>query len=236
MKKVALKIFAAMFVFGVCISIFSGCSVYAYPENFTMEEHIQKISEGVEKKYLGEGSDFTGYSLYPLYDENDKLTAFLVELEPYGFDIIKLNAYNVLSIFATDGMYLSEDLYSTNKYTWNRYRIREAGCEPEFDEGINWGHDEYRGERKKLYELDGEGKRIEYNHSPYTVAGVLGEKMYFLNANSAYITSIKRDGRFFNLVSMEEFEYQDKEYYKLSANIPPHISIGYPFAASDLFK
>lgn len=177
---------------------------------------MERISERVEKRYINDDtrnqtySFITDYNLYPLYDENDKLAYFLIEFEPYGFAFVLLR-YNA-SIF-------NKSMYQVNYYyikeQWQRYRICKDSMESALYEGIQWQPKEDGKKPFKRFEVDQNGNFIEYNISPFKVADVTDQKMYFLNVYVGYIPTVKKDGKYFNLISMEEFDYKDGvEYYK----------------------
>jgi len=196
-------------------AIFAGCS--ESPDKYTLEEHIERISEKVESRFINnEKSDFYGkynvtqYKLFPLYNQNDELEYFLVEFEPYGFAFISLNTVKKFAF--NQAMYRCEDRYLQDN--WQRYRLCIDGQEPEPYEGIQWMAKENDENLNFRYEINEEGKFVEYNHSPYMTANALNQKMYLLIVYNGYIPAIKQGNKFINLVSMEEIEYQGYKYYK----------------------
>ena len=74
---ITLMLFSSLFMF-------AGCTHKA--KYYTVEEHTQRVRERMEKRMEEPYYEtFTGYEVYALYDVNDKLGFFLIELEPHGF-------------------------------------------------------------------------------------------------------------------------------------------------------
>ena len=70
MKKVS-KVFAciAAGVSLVAASLCTGGTAGSYTE----EQHIQRVTARAEERFLGEGSEYTGLEVYPIYNEYDEL-------------------------------------------------------------------------------------------------------------------------------------------------------------------
>ena len=68
----------------VCLFALSGC-VSEYANSYSEEDHLKRVAERVDERYMSSDYDFTSYDLYPVYDENEKLIYALVEFEPQGF-------------------------------------------------------------------------------------------------------------------------------------------------------
>ena len=49
---------------------------------YSEDQHMQRITARAEERFLGEGSEYTGLEVYPLYNEYDELEYALIELEP----------------------------------------------------------------------------------------------------------------------------------------------------------
>ena len=45
-------------------SLCTGCTAGSYTE----EQHIQRVTERAEERFLGEGSEYTGLEVYPIYN------------------------------------------------------------------------------------------------------------------------------------------------------------------------
>lgn len=190
------------------------------PSKYTLEEHIDRISSCVDKKYMGEDSPYTSYSIYPLYNENDELTHFVIEFEPYGFVWVELHTETYLkNHYRYIGMYWIDEHYLSN--SWQRHRISLDGTAPEEYEGHNWTHENVENADSlndyRYFETDENGEYVKNNISPYKLAGVENTKLYWLKTYLGGIPAIK-DGEFYiNLISMEKFhkdEYKGQEYYE----------------------
>jgi len=187
---------------------FAGCS--ESPDKYTVEEHIERISERIEERYFGEDTKFTGYAVYPLYNAEDKVEYFLVEFEPSGFAVVLLN--NNRNIFRR-AMYKCNDRYLRD--VWQRYRIYNFDQEIVSDQEEQWKPKDKDYNLNRKYEVDQDGNFIEYKRSPFFVANVLMQKMFFLDVYGGYVPAIKKNDKFINLISMEEFEYKgDMKFYK----------------------
>lgn len=200
---------------GIC-SIVVGCK--NSPDDYTLEEHIERITPRIEKRFINDEtrddkySFITGYQGYPLYNSEDKLEYFLIEFEPWGFAFVALNRN--LGMFSRDSyMYKCSDCYV--KENWQRYRFGDDSNESTLCDEIMWKSKEQDNIDIKKYEIDQNGNFIEHNTSPFMVAGVLKEKLYLLDVYAGYIPAIKKDNKFINLISLENVEYKGgREFYK----------------------
>ena len=61
-------------------SLCTGCSAL-----YSEEQHMRRIRERAEERFLGEDSEYTGLEVYPIYNEYDELKYALIEFEPQGF-------------------------------------------------------------------------------------------------------------------------------------------------------
>ncbi len=227
------KIFAVCLAILIVVSCGMFCGCTESPDKYTLEQHMERISERVEKRYINDDtrnqtySFITDYKLYPLYDENDKLAYFLIEFEPYGFAFVAMS--ETTRYF---GMYFRTDKFVTS--TWFRYRLCIDGIEPEPYQGKQWVAMErndsviYNNEENFRYETDENDVLKIYNQSPYNIASVLDRKLYLLELyGGGYVPAIKQNGNYINLISMQEFDYiGDSQYYKqlgevyIAKNIP----------------
>ncbi len=202
----AFVLFLPLFGFG-CI---------ATPAYYTEEEHLARVTERAREYYLTEVGTYTDLEVFPLYNANDQLTHFVVELKPMGVDYIKIS-----SNMGIDTM-LSMYYRTVSDCQWKRYRLSIDGTIPAPYEGKQWrearpsdGVDPFEYENK-YFEVDDNDQFIVYNDSYYKVGGVLEERRYFLPVSPAegdqiihYIPSVRRGDKYFNLISMEEFTYSD---------------------------
>ena len=230
-KSRLLCLFLALLLACSCLFVFAGC--VEYPDKYTLEQHTERISKRVDERYFSDSSAFTDYTLYPLYNDKDELRYFLVEFEPQGFVFVAISSVNtfIKSFFAVTGMYVRDDTYIEDY--WQRYRLSVDGREPLPYNGKEWQNydvEPYRG--NKRFEVDDNGEYVKYFHSPYAVANVLGQKLYFLDVYLGYVPAIKQNGKYVNLISMEEFDYQGRDYYYRDYSKVPCIAV-YFIADSD---
>lgn len=184
--------------------VFAGCA--EKKDKYTEEQHIIRITRRLNEKMptfrdlKDEGYD--SFAVYPLYDENDELTMFLVEIEPYGFMFISLRDeyYYILSCSKPkSSMYvISDDLYGFGNELWSPYVVNK---------------DCFYG---KDYLINGNTERIYHNKSPYRVAGFINERKYLIETEGAqYICAVKKDGEFLNLISLQTFTVEGVSKYNL---------------------
>jgi len=180
-----MKRYLSLFLSLVLLISFSGCGLKA--SDYTEEEHVQRVTERVEKKYkdsdLWNGRRYDDYTVYPLYSEDEVLTHFLVEFEPYGFVIVLLLKEESISpsCILSVSMYKQINMYI--KGTWSPYWIVEEN-------------------RQREYFLDEDGQVLTYNKSPYYVAGKMNERKYLLNPDSGdNICAVKEGDVFVNLMN-----------------------------------
>lgn len=202
------------------------------PDDYTLEEHIERISTLIEDEFINEDSRqdkysfITDYKLYPLYNNRDELRYFLVEFAPYGFAFILLSVADGTKY---GSMYHYNAVYVNN--SWRRYRLCINGKEPDAFNGTLWNNNNKYYDNRR-FEVDNDGEYIEYNHSPYAVAKVLNAKLYFLDVNDGFVPAIKENEKYINLVSMEEFECQEEKLYNKEVdayfeNSIPSLSVGF---------
>ncbi len=195
-----------------------------YAARYTEAQHLERVGRRVEKYFMTEESGYTGYQVYPLYDENEKLSYFLVEFEPVGFVYIKLYEYHS-EIIRMYGMYAYDNAFEFYKERpWRRYRYfhhaavqNEDGTweEPIPYPEIGWKFDsssvgaEY--EAYKRWEVNENGEFTYYRESHFKAANVLNEKRYFLELENGcyFVPAVKRGDKWLNLVSMEQFVIDD---------------------------
>lgn len=205
---------------------FVGCT--RYPEDYTLEEHIKNITKKVQKRYIDSGRyEFDSFEVYPIYDQDDKLSYFLVEFEPQGFLFIHLGVQRFISyFFAVPGMYMYDDQFLD--WFWVRYRQAIDGIEPEPYNGHEWVYydlDPFSSlniNKNTRFEADEDCQPIKYYKSPYYISGELNNKLYYLELPNGGIPAVKKDDTYINLVSMESFIYLGKDEYS-EESMPPNI-------------
>jgi len=189
------KIVAFGLIVVMCLGFLSGCA--PNPNRYTDEEHIQRISERIENKFVGK-TGVTGFSVYPLYNQNDERTLFLVEFEPVGFMFVQIRQN--ITIF-NSAMY-SHD--ANINEPWQRYTVTKEGIQWMTGQGLSSWPDEY-----KIWETDENGEHIYYEKSYFHAAGIENEKRYLLGIpHHVNIPAVKREGKWLNLISMEEIDLE----------------------------
>ena len=78
--KMAAALLSFVLLLGMLLSL-SSCRASSYTE----EEHIARVTERAKERFLGEGSEYTGLEVYPVYNEYDELNYMLIEFQPQGF-------------------------------------------------------------------------------------------------------------------------------------------------------
>ncbi len=192
----ALKITAIVFLSLILLIVLAGiiiCTGYIDRSKVTMEEHIKEISERIEEKYMPKYKDFTSYSVYPVYDENEEVYCYLVEFEPEGF----------MYVHANEKVYFTAILGTGGPYTrntdpmngWTEYRLEKNE----------------NGEMERVYETDENGESVRYLVSPFKMAKIKNERLYLLSANleedGCRFPAVKRGDKYVNVISMEEMDY-----------------------------
>lgn len=176
---------------------------------YTEEQHLQRISKLVEKRYMGEKSEYTSYEVFPLYDQNEKMKYCIVEFEPYGFVWVKINDNDF-----NYGMYSRREM---DKNGWSRYEYIDTTQTSSSEDNIKWETDEGK-------------ERIYYKESPYKVAGISDERRYVVTIIQAIhypstVPAVKRGDKYLNLMDMKEFEYVPESetfvYPYFSMSVPP---------------
>lgn len=188
-------------------------------EDYTLDEHLRNISKRIEEKYLQEGET---YDIYPIYTQNDVLKYFLVEFSENRCIFIMVRETN-FEFRLLNGKY---SIYAPDRYiSWNRYR-REENLEKEtYGAPIIWSSEK---EDDVYYEIDANGEKIKYKHSPYSVANVLQEKKYLIEVGEYETIPAVKTGSstYLNLVSLIEFEISSnlttQEIFPLYFVLGPH--------------
>ena len=212
------KIIVAMILAVITAFCFAGCAEKA--SDFSDEEHFERVAKLVEKRYMQDSEDYTGYKLYSLYNENDKLAFFLVDLEPRGYVYIQINEKDL----SKSG---GRSMYTRNyeeSWIWRRYTVEI-------------GHDAYMTNNSgqtvccedTKWITDENGEITDYYDSHFKVANIGEEKRYLLkihqNGHYGFIPAVKRGEQYLNLVSMELMDYEsqieEKKYAVVSLLFVP---------------
>lgn len=173
---------------GLC----SGCSSNMYSE----EQHIQRINERAEKRFLGEESKYTGLEVYPIYNEYDTLKYALIEFEPQGFLYVSISN----RAYPWKGMYT---LNSREPESWMPYRVKEGAREDIYDADGNLLYQTTDRE----YIRDDNGLVFIYYESHFKVAGIENERRYFLDGGEGLIPAVKRGEQYLDLVDGAMIDY-----------------------------
>ena len=206
-----MKLKKILILFSVVIMVittFAGCSQKA--SKYTEEQHMQRISERIQKRYIdgdkkirnfkvssNEEDAFmkpTGFEVYPLYDNNDELKYCVVEFHPYGYQ----------------GIWIRDEYLKA--LTWIGLGVSMYSLSHRFGVWKPCSIDKETGEI--VFETENGAEKVCY-HSPFTERGVLDEKKYLIrckekdNNNEWLIPAVKRNGKYLNLYSNEEFEVVD---------------------------
>lgn len=197
-----VKIFVCLFLSTLLMAagVFTGCTSSMYTE----EQHIQRIRERAEERYLGEESAYTSLEVYPIYNEYDELKYALIEFEPQGFLYVAIGDRS----YPWKGMYT---LSTTEPEGWMPYRVKEGEREDitdEYGNTISYTNREFF--------RDESGHVIIYQQSHFKVAGIENERCYLLGITStaylgftdALIPAVKRGEQYLNLVDGEVIDYK----------------------------
>lgn len=221
MRRKIINVITLLAVVALAVFGLGGCAEKA--SKYTEEEHIQRVKERIQKRFIDTDLRWinreqpTDFEVYPLYNENDELSYFLVEFEPYGFIFVLLrDEQSKASAFfgASASMYRIADNIDGNN-DWSPYIIDETNSQPAPDTG-------------RIWILDEKGEKIVYDKSPYAVAQVASQRRYLLYDR---IPAIKSEEKFINLISMEEIEFKDGSLVRMQACM--HMSF-WPKIESDL--
>ncbi len=223
-----MKIVLKGFLIFILVVVFLVVAVFAVvlfrlPTTIRSEERHLEVLEKRLRKYYIESDQFDGkytdLEVYPIYNENEELTDILVELEPYGFVIVNLIDIDSLyhSFYAVNW---EQELIDAAE-PWSRYRLALDGGSPTPYNGITWlrqsvGVIEYQPQDNMCFEVDENRELVSFNVSPYKAYGTLEEKLYLV---SGFIPAVKRGERFFNLISLEEFDVIETVYAEDGSSI-----------------
>ncbi len=216
MKKVLKGFLIFILVIVLLVGVFLAIDFFEIPSTIRSEKRHLEVLEKRLRKYYIESDQFDGkytdLEVYPIYNENEELSNILVELEPYGFVIVKL--INVVSIYPSFYAVNDEQDLIDAAEPWSRYRLALDGGTPPPYNGITWlrqsvGVIEYQPQDNMCFEVDENGELVSFKVSPYKAYGTIDEKLYLV---SGFIPAVKRGERFFNLISLEEFDVVETVY------------------------
>ena len=198
-----IVICAVALILTFAASLCTGCGISS--DVYTEEQHIQRITERAEARFLGEESEYTGLEVYPVYNEYDELKYALIEFEPQGFLYVAIGDRE----YPWKGMYTLSD---TEPYYWVPYRVKEGSQDILTDEDgalieIMYDCELFRDEN---------GDIIIYYQSHFKVAGIENERRYLLSIMSTaawsygegLIPAVKRGEQYLNLVDGNLMDYE----------------------------
>ena len=197
-KKILLLTVSAILVVVLVMLVLS-----SYAWFYTEKQHIHRIRERAERRFLGEDSEYTGLEVYPIYNEYDEMRFVLIEFEPQGFIYVHIKD----KAYPWKGMYT----LSNAERGWQPYRMKEGAQEDIIDENGNIIAQTFNRE----FLRDENGQVFTYYDSHFKVAGIENERRYFLSTicavyaglNHGYIPAVKRGDQYLDLVNGELIDY-----------------------------
>ena len=190
MKKVS-KVFAciAAGLSLIAASLCTGCTGM-----YSEEQHIQRVTARAEERFLGEGSEYTGLEVYPLYNEYDELEYMLIELQPQGFVYVCINDQPWLDMYAVPIDFEPNRL-------WRPYVFEEGVVTTIVNEET--GEMETWEDRRVLQ--DENGAYYGFHVSHFRAANIRDERRYFIPVSDGnMMPAVKRGDMYLNLVSWQE--------------------------------
>ena len=186
MKKILIVI--------LITSIVLGCYGYLSMDMYTDEQHLasitEKYNERISRYTYSDGGKVDDFIVYPLYNEKEELSMFLIEMEPYGFEFVMVKADNRFS----------DMLLSCRGRSMYRVSFTDYGFDGGYDVWEKYNANEENGEIVPM--LNENGERVFYRKSPFYVTRNITERKYLIQTKKThYIFAIKKDGEFINLIS-----------------------------------
>ncbi|MEG1536000.1 MAG: hypothetical protein RR416_03400 [Clostridia bacterium] len=202
--KLIILIAAITLVIILITSFFVYFEVKNNPKFYTEAEHLQNVKELMNNNM---GENKKDYEIAPMYDINDELFGFVIDCETGGHCYVEV--HNPVYLLKLMGV----SMYTASGSAWSRYIDYEKN-----DSVINWqktkNEDLLSDYPNRLWEIDQNGEPIIYRNSQFKIANITNEKRYFLltqKNGSLYIPAVKRGDKYLNLISMDEFVYNDVE-------------------------
>ena len=230
LRVILIVILIFVLLFGALLALLS---IPVKPEWFPEKYHMKNVEKYAQKYCVGKDG-CASVEIYPVYDENEKLTHFIIEKQPEGFQFVTLMTRTIL----IGSLYN----YTSHIISWNHYRICTEDEKPIgesfFDDdnveivcenGIFWKNaypqvmiDPKTGRELGTYsdilkmnawaETDEQGNFIFRSESPYRVYGVKNEKRYLLQVNGCnYVPAIRSENGFLNLITLQEISWPDQK-------------------------
>ncbi|HJA02596.1 MAG TPA: hypothetical protein H9797_04360 [Candidatus Gallimonas gallistercoris] len=196
--KMAAALLSFALLLGMLLSL-SSCRASSYTE----EEHIARVTERAKERFLGEGSEYTGLEVYPVYNEYDELKYMLIEFQSQGFLYVLIDREQFPWKMYT--------LSNIHPESWMPYRVKEGAQEDVYDADGNLLVQAVDRE----YIRDESGQAVIYHESHFKAAGIEGERRYlltteaaeFLGGGSSWIPAVKRGEQYLDLVDGALIDY-----------------------------
>ena len=196
--KLAAALLSFVLLLGMLLSL-SSCRASSYTE----EEHIARVTERAKERFLGEGSEYTGLEVYPVYNDYDELNYMLIEFQPQGFLYVLIDREQFPWKMYT--------LSNMQPESWMPYRVMEGAQEDVYDADGNLLAQAVNRE----YIRDESGQAVIYHESHFKAAGIEGERRYlltteaaeFLGGGSSWIPAVKRGEQYLDLVDGALIDY-----------------------------
>ena len=180
--KILAIVLSLVVVIGAVLAVLI-CSRFSW--FYSEEQHLERITERAEERFLGEGSEYTSLEVYPLYTRNDEFVFALIELTPEGFMYVRINDQDIFEPFGAASMYTMSDAEPT---PWSPFRMEEM---------IGYDGLPVEGFYQPSYFVDENGDQIFYYESHFKVAGIENERRYLLNG---FIPAVKRGDKYLDLI------------------------------------
>lgn len=147
-KKVAILaiVLSLVVVIGAVLAVFV-CSRYSW--FYSEDQHLERITERAEERFLGEGGEYTSLEVYPVYNEHEELQYALIELAPQGY----------MYVYISDVDYPWKDIYTMSDLEptpWTPFRMVEK---------IGPNGLPLEGSYQPSFIVDENGEQIYYNES-----------------------------------------------------------------------
>ena len=206
MKRIIFILTMILFCFCLFSCRYSAGFIENYELNFTDEEHINNIRPRIEKEYSIQRHE---YELIPLYNQNEKLSCFLVNFADGGFAYFKINfdfKPPKLAPNSLDRLYYHAYLNGVFKTQgWAFNEVINGGWHIEKDEN---GRDIRHRENHFEY------SNIDKNLKWYLIEAKAENEDKVDPYEQLFIPAIKVDGIFIDVISMKQIKfYFDQENY-----------------------
>lgn len=104
-------------LFGVFV--LTGCTEKA--SKYTEAEHIQRVTERIEKRFMTSEYEYTAVEVYPLYNEDDELKYLLVKMTPQKYAYVSIRDEKL-----GRSMYLLSDTHDETPYSSTELESRKC--------------------------------------------------------------------------------------------------------------